>query len=111
MKDIKLIEARCLGKEWVEEYQRKSVAAEEAVKVVRPGDRVITSFMGVPLLGEALAARKDDLTNVTIHSFTPMEQSLGMFFQEDMDDVFYNTVEIFGGDWVRTAPAGTILEG
>ena len=106
MKDIKLIESRCIGKEWQEEYQRKLVSAEEAVKAVKPGDRVITSFMGVPLLGEALAARRDELSNVTIHSFTPMEQTLGMFFQEGADDVFYNTVEIFGGDWVRTAPSG-----
>lgn len=106
MREIRNVEARCIGKEWQEECLRKLVSAEEAVKVIRPGDRVITSFMGVPLLGEALAARKNELSNVTIHSFTPMEQSLGMFFQEGMDDVFYNTVEIFGGDWVRTAPAG-----
>ena len=107
LKEEKLVEAKCIGKEWQEEYQRKLVTAEEAVKVVKPGDRVITSFMGVPLLGEALAARKDELSNVTIHSFTPMEGTLGMFFQEDMDDVFYNTIEIFGGDWVREAPGGT----
>ena len=107
MREEKLVEARCIGKEWPEEYQRKLVSAEEAVKVVKPGDRVITSFVGVPLLGEALAARKDELSNVTIHSYTPMEQTLGMFFQEGMDDVFYNTIEIFAGDWVRTAPAGT----
>jgi len=107
MKEEKLVEARCIGKEWQDEYQRKLVSAEEAVKVVRSGDRVIASFFGARLLGEALAARKDGLSNVTIHSFTPNEPGLGMFFQEGMDDVFYNTIEIFSGDWARTAPAGT----
>ena len=106
MKEEKLVEARCIGKEWQDEYQRKLVSAEEAVKVVRSGDRVIASFFGGLLLGEALVSRKDELHNVTIHSFTTTEQALGMFFQEGLDDVFYNTIEIFGGDWVRTAPAG-----
>lgn len=106
MKDMKYIEAKCIGKEWQEEYQKKFVSAEEAVKVIKSGDRIITSFGGVPLLGEALAARKHELSNITLHSYMPTEQNLGMFFEEGMDDVFHNTIEIFGG-WVRTAPAGT----
>ena len=106
MREARLVEARCIGKEWQDEYQRKLVAAEEAVKVVKSGDRVIASFFGGRLLGEALAARRSELSNVTIHSFTTTEQALGMFFQEGMDDVFYNTIEIFGGDWVRAAPTG-----
>jgi 4-hydroxybutyrate CoA-transferase len=106
MKDMKFVEARGSGNNWQEEYQRKLVTAEEAVKVVKSGDRVVISFLGVPLLGEALAARKNELKNITIHSFTPAEQRAGMFFQEGMDDVFYNTVEIYSGDWVRTAPVG-----
>ena len=104
MKDMKFVEARGSGSNWQEEYQRKLVTSEEAVKVVKSGDRVVISFLGVPLLGEALAARKNQLKNITIHSFTPAEQRAGMFFQEGMDDVFYNSVEIYSGDWVRTAP-------
>ena len=57
MREARLVEARCIGKEWQDEYQRKLVAAEEAVKVVKSGDRVIASFFGGRLLGEALAAR------------------------------------------------------
>lgn len=106
MKDMKFVEAKCIGNNWQEEFQRKLVTAEEAVKAVKSGDRVILSFMGVPVLGEALAARKNELKNVTIHSFTPTEQRSGMFFQEGMDEVFYNTTEIYSGDWVRTAPIG-----
>ncbi len=106
MKDLKFVEARCIGNNWQEEYQKKIVSADEAVKVVKSGDRVILSYMGVPLLGEALAARKNELRNVTIHCFTPTEQRSAMFFQEGMDEAFYPTIEIFGGDWVRTAPIG-----
>ena len=106
MREERLVEARCIGKEWQDDYQRKLVSAGEAVKAVRSGDRVIASFFGGRLLGEALAARRNELSNVTIHSFTTTEQALGMLFEEGMDDVFYNTIEIFGGDWVRTAPIG-----
>jgi len=106
MKEQRMVEARCIGKEWQSEYQRKLVPAEEAVKVVRAGDRVVAPFFGGRLLGDALVSRKGELHDVTIHSFTTTEQALGMFFQEGLGDVFYNTIEIFGGDWVRTAPAG-----
>ncbi|MFZ5650222.1 MAG: acetyl-CoA hydrolase/transferase family protein [Bacillota bacterium] len=51
-----------------EEYKRKLVAADQAVKAVRSGDWVAYShFACTPkVLDEALAARKDDLTNVKI---------------------------------------------
>ena len=41
MKEQRLVEARCSGKNWRDEYQRKLVSADEAVKVVKSGDRVI----------------------------------------------------------------------
>jgi 4-hydroxybutyrate CoA-transferase len=106
VKEQKFVEAKCIGKDWQSEYEKKIVTAEEAVKVVKSGDRVILSYMGVPLLGEALAARKNELKDVTIHCFTPTEQRSAMFFQEGMDEAFYPTIEIFAGDWVRTAPIG-----
>ena len=107
MKEEKFVEARCIGKEWQEEYRRKLVSAEEAVRVVKPHDRVVAPFFSGRLLGQALVDRKNELHNVTIHMTTPTEQTLGMFFQEGMDDVFHNTIEIFIGAWGRTAPAGT----
>ena len=39
MKEERLVEARCIGKNWPDEYKRKLVSAEEAVKVVKSGDR------------------------------------------------------------------------
>lgn len=49
-------------------YKSKLVSAEEAVKVVKSGDQIdFSSFNGQPaLLDQALAARKDELTNVHI---------------------------------------------
>jgi 4-hydroxybutyrate CoA-transferase len=55
--------------DWKEEYKRKLVSAEEAVKVVKPGDTVVISNRWEPeLLEQSLAARKDELTNVNIHT-------------------------------------------
>lgn len=103
-----LVEARCIGKNWPDEYKRKLVSAEEAVKVVKSGDRVVVPLPNQPhLLGPALAARKDELRNVTFHSATPSQRDLGMFYELGMDKAFYNTIELFYGDFARTAPAGS----
>lgn len=54
---------------WHEEYQRKLVSAEEAVKVVKSGDRVVISNLWEPQsLAIALSQRKDELKNVEIYS-------------------------------------------
>lgn len=107
MKEQKFVEARCSGKNWREEYQRKLVSAEEAVKVIKSGDRVVVPLPNQPhSLGLALAARKDELRDVTLHSATPSQMDFGMFYDLGMDDCFYNTIELFYGDFVRTAPAG-----
>ena len=51
--------------DWREEYKRKLVSAEEAVKVVKSGDRVSFGFpRQATLLTAALAARSDELENV-----------------------------------------------
>lgn len=51
--------------DWREEYKRKLVSAEEAVKVVKSGDRVSFGFPRQPtLLTAALAARSEELENV-----------------------------------------------
>ena len=108
MKDQRLVEARGSGKNWRDEYKRKLVSAEEAVKVVKPGDRVVFPPLPPYRLGPALAARKNELSNVTIHSSgVVMAESLGMFYQPGMDDNFHKTISIFIGDFARTAPTGT----
>jgi len=109
MKEQRFVEARCIGRNWQDEYKRKLVSAEEAVKVVQSGDRVVVPASNQPrLLGQALAARKDELANITIHSDGVVQrESLGMFYEQVMDETFYNTISIFAGDFARTALAGT----
>jgi len=107
MKELRLVEARCIGKNWQDEYKRKLVSPEEAVKVVKSGDRVIAPWCQARLLAEALAARKDELQNVEIHSSAPTQVDMGVFFQEGMEASFRNTLFIFIGDFARTAPGGT----
>lgn len=107
MKNIKYLTASCIGEGWRDEYRRKIVSAEEAVRVVKSGDRVVFPIASQPrLLGPALAARKNELHNVTIHTIAP-QADLGGFFEEDQnDDIFYPTCWYIH-DFVRKAPAGT----
>lgn len=106
MKDQKLVRARGIGKDWRDEYRKKLVSAEEAVKVVKSGDRVVYPLInGSHTLGEALAARKDQLKDVTFHAGNPL-QEIGMFYELDMADAFKCTIELFQGDFARNASAG-----
>ena len=51
--------------DWRKEYKQKLVSAEEAVKIVKSGDRVSFGFPRQPtLLTAALAARSEELENV-----------------------------------------------
>ena len=50
---------------WQEEYRRRLVSAEEALKAIRPGDRVVIPIGCNPqLLGDTLASRMDQLEGV-----------------------------------------------
>jgi 4-hydroxybutyrate CoA-transferase len=53
---------------WVDDYKKKLVSAEEAVSVVKSGDRVyISGNAATPyVLMKALAARKDELTDIEL---------------------------------------------
>lgn len=56
-----------LAKDWREEYQGKLTTSEEAVRVVKSGDRVVIPSGREPeTLGLALAARKEELKHVEI---------------------------------------------
>ncbi len=52
---------------WQEEYQRRLVPAEEALSIIRPGDRVVIPIGCNPqLLGDTLASRMGELQDVEI---------------------------------------------
>jgi 4-hydroxybutyrate CoA-transferase len=58
---------------WEQEYKRKLGTAEEAVSVVKSGDRVAFSTNEQPAaLSEALSARLVDLKDVEIHISSPL---------------------------------------
>jgi len=82
------------NKNWQEEYKRKLVSAEEAVKVVKSGDFVVTPLPDQPsYLQEALAARANELRNVTVSisasAFDPGWLAPGM------EESFKIVVELF----------------
>jgi len=106
MREMKYVEARCIGAEWEVEFRKKVMTAEEAVKLIKPGDRIVAPFFAGEKLSEALAARKNELKDITLHSSMIVERALGMLLEEGMEDVFHTTAEIFVGDWAREAPLG-----
>ncbi len=60
---------------WQEEYNRKLVSAEEAVKVIASGDRVVIPTITDPLALEmALIARKEELRNVRMETELPTRE-------------------------------------
>ena len=66
-----ITEFREYGKDWKEDYKRKSVSAEEAAKVVKSGDRVALPFAHSTAVPAALGKRKDELRNVYLEINAP----------------------------------------
>ena len=68
-------------KEWQEEYKRKLMPAEEAVKLVKSGEHVHipVSTQDPALLEQKLFERKDELKNVHIETCAPVDV-VGWFF-------------------------------
>ena len=58
--------------DWEEDYKRKLVSPEEAVKVVKSGDFVVTPLpIQPPTIMAALAARASELKDVTVSVAAP----------------------------------------
>ena len=76
-----------MASDWKEEYRRKTVSAEVAVKVIKSGDRVSFTHGREPLtLTRAMVARKTELKNVKVFMRTP---SLDFgWYHEDWNDNF-----------------------
>ncbi|MBI2305602.1 MAG: acetyl-CoA hydrolase/transferase family protein [Chloroflexi bacterium] len=88
--------------DWREDYQKKLVTAEEAVKIVRSRDRVVIPIGGEPtLLPHALAQRAGELEDVELLLCLPMND-FG-FWREEVHDSFKVALETFVGDLGRYA--------
>lgn len=86
--------------DWQEDYTRKLVSPEEAVKVVKSGDFVITPLpIQPPIIMEALAARASELKNVTVSVAAPAVDP--GWFAPEMEESFNVFVELFIGSRVR----------
>lgn len=72
---------------WQEEYKRKFVSPEEAVKIVESGDTVVIPVATeARALSRALMNRKNELKNVNV--LIRMPQSDLVWFGEDIGDTF-----------------------
>lgn len=81
--------------DWREDYKRKLVSPEDAVKVVKSGDRVVFPLMGVPrVLPQALYARRAELRNVEILMNTP-EDSYPWFDVANQESFMPNVESCF----------------
>ena len=70
-----------------EEYQRKLISPEEAVKVIKSGDRVAFAYGMEPLaLGLALVARKEELKGVKL--FVPAPGRDFPWYEPGWEDSF-----------------------
>jgi len=52
--------------DWKEEYKKRLVSAEDAVKAVKPGDYVVFAQPEAPALGLALVSLAGDISGVKI---------------------------------------------
>ncbi len=61
---------------WKDEYNRKLVTAEEAVKAIKSGDNIVLPIGGgeAPMLLDALAKRKDELEGVNVHQLLALRK-------------------------------------
>ena len=85
---------------WQEEYKGKLTSAEEAVRIVDSGDRVVIPLTSQPhTLARALAERGRELNDVGIATSAP-EIDLEPFVAAG-EDVFHVELEIFIGPRAR----------
>ena len=85
--------------DWREEYKRKTVSAEEAVKGIKSGQKVVIPVLGgVDTLSQALCARKDELKGVEI--LQGVSGSLYPWYQPGYEEAF--TVNI--GQYIGPIP-------
>lgn len=86
---------------WQDDFKRKQVSVEDAVKVVKSGDYVVTPLPSQPTyLMEALAARGRKLKNVTVQVSAPFVDP--GWAEPDMKDAFNIVAELFIGSMGRT---------
>ncbi len=85
--------------DWHDIYQQRLTTPAEAVKVVKPGDTVVCSIFPPLTLPPALAARKDELRDVTIRLLAPATDPGWLRLPDE--DAFKVEFELYIGDFGR----------
>jgi 4-hydroxybutyrate CoA-transferase len=85
--------------DWQELYQQRLTTPAEAVKAVKAGDTVVFSIFPPATLPAALAARKDELKDVTVRLLAPAGDP-GWLRMPD-ESVFKVEFELYVGDFAR----------
>jgi 4-hydroxybutyrate CoA-transferase len=85
--------------DWQELYRQRLTTAEQAAKAVKSGDTVVFSIFPPITLPAALAARKDELRDVTVRLLAPASDP-GWLRMPD-ESVFRVEFELYIGDFAR----------
>ncbi len=103
MGDNKVQEFR-YGRDWQVDYERKQVSAEDAAKLINPGDRLYLPLGGPGVIHHEIAKRRDELKSLDIHMARPgLAQVVDFSAEADWEDCFRIEHEFFIGDENRWA--------
>jgi 4-hydroxybutyrate CoA-transferase len=86
---------------WREEYRRKRVSPEEAAKAVKSGDNVFIPNTYLGIMPQAIAARWNELRNVTIEIQSPLSDP--GWLSAGMEESFNVIIRIYLGNLGRAA--------
>lgn len=84
---------------WQELYRQKLTTAEDAVKVVRSGDTVMVPIFPPATLSPALAARRNELRDVTVRLLAPTGDPGWLRLPDET--AFKVEFELYIGDYAR----------
>jgi 4-hydroxybutyrate CoA-transferase len=86
---------------WQEDYNRKRVSVEEAARVIKSGDNVFIPNTYLGILPQAIAARANELRDVTIEIQSPLSDP--GWLSPGMEEAFHMIIRIYLGNLGRAA--------
>jgi 4-hydroxybutyrate CoA-transferase len=93
--------AQEVNMDWREEYKRKLTSAEDAMKAIGPGQRVVIPIAGPRVLTEALYRRGHELGGIQLRLSAPAADP--GWLQPGVEQLFKVEIEVFIGDFARPA--------
>src|SRR3972149_972576 len=100
---VRQVKARARGevshRDWRDTYESRLTTAEQAVRAVKSGDIVVYFILAPMSLQEALFARRNELSDVTVRLLAPTFDP--GWFQPGSEGSFNIEFEFFIGDFAR----------